>query len=146
MSRTRRPAPVPSEAEPPHGSGPMEGRLVGYRIVRRIASGARADVYLAAAESAAVPEPVGLGANADWAPPPSEGPREADRPTTVLVVLRVYAAGVADDEITNEIEAMSADATGTLPSLIDVANLEDGRCCLVVERLGGRPLSRLLGE
>ena len=41
---------------------------------------------------------------------------------------------------------MSADASGTLPALLDVASLDDGRCCLVVERLGGPALSRILAE
>jgi hypothetical protein len=136
MSRTRRPVPAPSEPSPAPAAGPLEGRLVGYRLVRRIASGTRADVYLAAAD----PGPAVASAG------PVTGSIEAERTATALVVLRVYQAGMADDGITREIEAMSADATNTLPSLIDVANLEDGRCCLVVERLGGRPLSRLLAE
>ena len=143
MSRTRRTASVPTEPAPAHRSGPLEGRLVGYRLVRRIASGARADVYLAAAER---PRPT-----TPPCPGRRRGPHRAhdaiERATaTALVALRVYEAGASDDAIASEIEAMSADATGTLPSLIDVANLDDGRCCLVVERLGGRPLSRLLAE
>ena len=54
-----------------------------------------------------------------------------------LVVLRVYDADVPGESIARELEAMSADASGTLPGLLDVASLDDGRCCLVVERLGG---------
>lgn len=148
MSRARRSAPVPTEPQPAQASGPLEGRLVGYRIVRRIASGARADVYLAAAESAALHDsaPAGTAGSATGSAPAAHDPVEAGRPAPVLVALRVYEAGTADDSIAAEIEAMSADATGTLPSLIDVATLEDGRCCLVVERLGGRTLARVLAE
>ena len=145
MSRTRRTASVPTETAPAHRSGPLEGRLVGYRIVRRIASGARADVYLAAAEPT-TPHDSALPGTPTGSAPPAHDAIERGPTATVLVVLRVYEAGASDDVIASEIEAMSADATGTLPSLIDVANLEDGRCCLVVERLGGRPLSRLLAE
>ncbi|MDR6907200.1 hypothetical protein J2X63_002908 [Agromyces sp. 3263] len=148
MSRTRRSVPVPTEPQPMQASDPVEGRLVGYRIVRRIASGSRADIYLAAAESAALHDSAlaETAGSATGSAPAAHDPVEAGRTTAVLVALRVYEAGTADDSIAAEIEAMSADATGTLPSLIDVANLEDGRCCLVVERLGGRTLARVLAE
>ncbi len=63
-----------------------------------------------------------------------------------LVVLRVYDSDVPGETITTEVEAMSADASGTLPDLLDLATLDDGRCCLVVERLGGPALSRILAE
>ena len=45
--RQRRAIPVAPEPEPA-ATAPLEGRLVGYRLLRRIASGERADVYLAA--------------------------------------------------------------------------------------------------
>ncbi len=63
-----------------------------------------------------------------------------------LVVLRVYDADVPGESIARELEAMSSDASGTLPGLLDVASLDDGRCCLVVERLGGPALSRIIAE
>ena len=118
----------------------LEGRLVGYRLLRRIASGERADVYLAVADEH---DPQG---------PPT--PRDvvggdggaADEPAPRVVVLRVYDAEAPGETVTTEVEAMSTDASGTLPALLDVATLDDGRCCLVVERLSGPALSRVLAE
>ena len=72
------------------------------------------------------------------------GPPTGRRPR--VVVLRVYDADVPGETVTTEVEAMSTDASGTLPALLDVATLDDGRCCLVVERLGGPALSRILAE
>jgi eukaryotic-like serine/threonine-protein kinase len=115
---------------------PLEGRLVGYRLLRRIATGDRADLYLAVAD--ADPD-----ADADPEDAAHDGASAATLP---LVAVRVYPADADDAIITTEIEAMSSDASGTLPRLIDVATLDDGRCCVVVERIGGPTLSRLLIE
>ena len=126
----------PAAAAPPRS---LEGRLVGYRLLRRIASGERADVYLAVADDpqpqtpSTTREVVGDGGAVG-----EPGPR--------VVVLRVYDADVPGETITTEVEAMSTDASGTLPALLDVATLDDGRCCLVVERLGGPALSRVIAE
>ncbi|QTX04815.1 hypothetical protein [Agromyces archimandritae] len=98
-----------------------ETRLAGYRLLRRIASGDRADVYLAAGEREPEGEPG-------------------------LVVVRVYEAGVSPASIGAEIEAMSEAGAATLPRLYDVAALADGRVCLAVERLGPVGLARILGE
>jgi hypothetical protein len=110
---------------------PLEGRLAGYRLIRRIATGDRADVYLAVA---------------DVDPAHAEPDDGTSAPALPVVAVRIYAAHADEATITTEIEAMSTDATGTLPRLVDVANLPDGRCCVVVERIGGPPLSRLLVE
>src|SRR5687767_3927216 len=53
MSRDRSRSKAETPPARPTGSTlPLEGALVGYRLLRRIASGERADVYLAAVGSA----------------------------------------------------------------------------------------------
>ena len=126
-------------------TSPLGGALVGYRLLRRIASGERADVYLAAAESPDLAELPDAGA---FAPPTEVVTSVADAASVQrpLVAVRVYPSHVSSDSVALEIEAMSTDATGTLPALYDVAALDDGRCCLAVERLAGLAVSRLLIE
>ena len=136
------------EAAPGDRAGittPLAGALVGYRLLRRIASGERADVYLAAAEQPDAAEPHGAGEFASSAGGVSSVAETAavQRP---LVAVRVYPSHVSSESVALEIEAMSTDATGTLPALYDVAALDDGRCCLAVERLAGLAVSRLLTE
>ncbi|WP_173923969.1 hypothetical protein [Agromyces sp. Marseille-P2726] len=109
---------------------PLEGRLAGYRLIRRIATGDRADVYLAVAD-------------VDPATGSADG---ASAPPQPIVAVRIYGPEADEASITTEVEAMSTDATGTLPRLVDVATLADGRCCIIVERIGGPSLSRLLVE
>jgi hypothetical protein len=110
-------APAPTPAQ--------EATLAGYRLLRRLAAGDRADVYLAVVDAA------GAG-------------REGGSIGAPLVVMRVYGPDADDEAITAEIEAMDADPTGTLPSLIDVATVPDGRGCIVVERVSGRSLAEIL--
>ena len=69
---------------------PLEGRLVGYRLLRRIASGERADVYLAAAES---PDAARPRLTRGSRPRATRDCRR--RRVAVLVVLRVYVADVS---------------------------------------------------
>ncbi|MFE6966221.1 hypothetical protein ACFVAJ_13985 [Agromyces sp. NPDC057679] len=134
MRRHSRRRPDPA-TPPPTGSGsgavaaqptPADGdRAVvsGYRLLRRLATGDRATIYLAS----------------------SVHPPEADSPRAVVAV-RIYEAGGDDARVAAEISAMTADATGTLPALIDVTALDDGRCVLAVERIAGPTLARLLTE
>lgn len=105
-----------------------DSALAGYRLLRRLAAGDRADVYLAAVERT----------EADIAP---GEPASAHEP---LVVMRVYGPGTDDGVIATEIEAMQHDGSGPTPALLDVATLADGRACLVVERVGGPSLGSLL--
>ncbi|MFB6608970.1 hypothetical protein ACFCVO_01505 [Agromyces sp. NPDC056379] len=98
-----------------------ESTIAGYRLLRRIASGERADVFLAAVDGT------------------------ADEPAP-LVVVRVYDAAASGAALALEIEAMSTDASGSLPALYDVATLDDGRCALAVERLAGASIARVIAE
>ncbi|WP_400998377.1 hypothetical protein [Agromyces sp. GXQ0307] len=70
-------------------------------------------------------------------------PDERD-PAPVIVVLRVYDRAADDEAIATEIEAMEHDPTGTVPRLLDLATLPDGRACVVVERIDGRSLASIL--
>jgi len=118
----------PSTAESPTGGAPTtaDAVLAGYRLLRRLGSGDRADVHLAV---------VGRPANVS--------PDHAE-PEPSLVVLRVYDRSADDAAIATEIHAMEHDPTGTVPRLLDIATLSDGRACLIVERIGGRTLASML--
>lgn len=125
MSRraARRPA---VDTPAPVVPGPaVDGRLAGYRLIRRIASGERADVYLATVD------------RPDESAPGDSAP---------LLAIRVYPPHATSTAIAVEVEAMSADASGALPALYDVATLDDGRCCLAVERMPGTSLARILTD
>ncbi|HKH09093.1 MAG TPA: hypothetical protein VKA62_09110 [Agromyces sp.] len=127
MSRRTRRIRPPVEDPPAEAERPADARVAGYRLLRRVASGDRADVYLATAADRARQDDEGDGGAA-------------------LVALRIYDRAKWNESIALEIEAMSADASGTLPALYDVAGLDDGRCCLAVERIAGVPASRILAE
>jgi hypothetical protein len=137
--RARRTERSPEPVERGVPAAPPDDRLVGYRLIRRIASGERADVHLAAVARRGT-------SDLDGAEPAGRpvGVADGSHGVPALVVLRVYGAEADDDAITRELEAMSTDAAGALPRLHDVATLPDGRCCVVVERLGGGSLARTL--
>ncbi|MFF2495958.1 hypothetical protein [Agromyces sp. NPDC058064] len=130
--RSRSAAAARSRTDPSHDLaathaapiGDERAVISGYRLLRRLASGDRAGVYLAS----------------------SLTPAEGGSPPAAPVALRIYEAGCDDARVAVEISAMTADATGTLPALIDVTALDDGRCVLAVERVGGPTLARLLTE
>jgi serine/threonine protein kinase len=89
--------------------------IAGYRVVRRLAVGRSAAVYLGHAAP-------GGGA----------------------VALRVFHAGTAVDRIDREIAVLSALPSGVTAPLLDVVSLPDGRLCLVMERDDGPTLAELL--
>ena len=107
---SRRPRRAHASSEPAAAAPPrsLEGRLVGYRLLRRIASGERADVYLAVADD---PEPQTPSTTrevvGDGGAVGEPGPR--------VVVLRVYDADLPGETITTEVEAMSTDASARCP-------------------------------
>ncbi|GAA1756044.1 hypothetical protein GCM10009747_12830 [Agromyces humatus] len=96
--------------------------MAGYRLLRRIATGDRADVYLATVDRS----------------------ENDDAEVASLVAVRVYASSVPGESVAIEIEAMAAATSPSLPALYDVAALDDGRCCLAVERMPGPTLASLL--
>ncbi|GAA1509374.1 hypothetical protein GCM10009761_09190 [Agromyces terreus] len=121
--------PSASPASPEPGTG-----IAGYRVVRRIASGRRADLYLAAATREGRVRG-GQGAADGIA---VDG--------TTLVVLRVYRDDAADVAIGIESEVMDDVPGASPPALIDVATADDGSRILVVERIAGASVAQLLTE
>ncbi len=91
--------------------------IAGYRVLRRLGSGSRADVYLGHA-----------GENGS------------------TVALKVFRPEADAGSVEREIQALSAAPDRRLPGLVDVATLPDGRACLVLELLSGGSLGRHLGE
>lgn len=91
--------------------------LAGYRVLRTLSSGERADIYLGHA-------PLGRNTN--------------------VVAIKVFGLEADPASVDREITALGATAPGCLPRLIDVATLADGRTVLVMERLGGGTLGSLL--
>ena len=107
-----------------HGAARGPARRLPAPATDRI--GERADVYLAA--DAARPPSASLEGDDGGATAATDAPRRGARcprcrapAAPGLVVLRVYDAERAGESIARELEAMSADASGTLPGLLDVA-------------------------
>lgn len=107
------------------GHDAREGLLAGYRLVRRIAVGERAEVYLATPAMAEPGEP-------------GEAPE--------LVALRLYGPDADAAAVAVELEALTADAGRSLPAPLDLASGADGRTCVVVERIPGERLSQVISE
>jgi hypothetical protein len=105
-------------AHTPPGTG--ADVLVGHRLVRRVGTGTRSEVYLAAATA---------------------GPTGAHP-----VALKVFRRGSDPESIGREVRALLGTPPSTLPRLIDVATAEDGRVCLLLDYLPGPTLDRLLRD
>lgn len=91
--------------------------MAGYRVLRQLGNGDRAQVLLATADG------------------------DSDAPTCAL---RVYPPDADEGALTREIEAMSDARCRAIPAMLDLATLEDGTICLAVERLDGPPLAQVL--
>src|SRR5680860_269287 len=100
--------------EPPRG----EELLAGYRVVRRLASGPRADVYLG----------------------------HSSAPGVASVALKVFSPDTDHDSIEREVHMLCDARSGRFVQLLDVATLPDSRVCLVLERLDPRTLRRFLQD
>ncbi|KGJ72130.1 hypothetical protein GY21_17380 [Cryobacterium roopkundense] len=105
----------------PSGQGDRiagETLLAGYRVVRRLASTSRADVYL------------GHSSHAGDAP----------------VALKIFRPDADPESIEREVRTLCDSRPGRFVHLIDVATLPDARVCLVLERLNPQSLGRLLQD
>jgi len=94
--------------------------LGGYRIVRKLGEGARAEVFLGY--------------------PTRQGAQER------AVAIKVFRPDVTDVSIAAEIEALSRAAGDHSLPLMDITTAPDGAQVLILERLTGRTLARLLRD
>lgn len=107
-----------------------ERTLAGFRLVRRLGTGSRSTVYLGqAADPQAADE--------------QAADAEGRSMTVALKVFRLDADGAA---LNRQVRAMLALPPSMLVPLQDVATAPDGRLCLVMDRLAGSSLDRLLAE
>lgn len=99
----------------------MVDTIGGYRLVRRLGVGERAEVFLGHSDSERAPQ----GNTA---------------------AIKVYREGVEQRSIDREVEVLAGTRSRHLLSLSDLATSSDGRQCLVLPRLGGGGLARLLAD
>ncbi|WP_166806417.1 protein kinase domain-containing protein [Cryobacterium serini] len=93
-----------------------EGVVAGHRVIRLLGAGDRAVVYLGHS---------GAGS---------------------LVALKVFHAATETASIELDITVLTSAAAPGLVRLLDVAQVSDGRICLILERLAGGSLARYLVE
>lgn len=91
--------------------------VAGYRVLRTLSSGERADIILGHA-------PQGTTAGA--------------------VAIKVFRHGADPGSVEREIAALGGVPSGCFPRLIDVGTLADGRVVMVMERLGGGTVGSFL--
>ena len=107
--------------------------IAGYRVVRRVASSERSDVYVGVAPvrptvtaaGGAVPEPNDRG---------------------VPVILKVFRSAAEQSGVEREVRALTMLGSGQLATLLDLGTLPDGRTVLVLEHVTGGSLSRHLEQ
>lgn len=91
-----------------------DGVVAGHRVIRLLGTGDRATVYL------------------------------GHSPSNQAVALKIFRADTAAAGIELDIAVLTSLAAPGLVHLLDVAQLADGRFCLVLERLAGGSLARYL--
>lgn len=110
------------------------GDVGGFRLVRRLAVGSRSTVFLAHGET-------GHGAAQ------SGNPVSGDSiSTSGSVVLKIFAPGTAAASINTELGALAAIENRHIVRLIDVATGSDTLPCLIMERVNGPSLARILSS
>ena len=92
----------------------------GYRVLRKLGDGARAEVLL--------------------------GHPSGDDPDSTPAALKRYRREITDESVFGEIEALQRAAGPHVVEVIDVATCADGARLLILERLGGITLARLLAD
>ncbi|WP_166784134.1 protein kinase domain-containing protein [Cryobacterium suzukii] len=93
-----------------------EGVIAGHRVIRLLGAGDRAVVYLGHSGAGSV------------------------------VALKVFHAATETTSVELDIAVMTSTAAPGLVRLLDVAQVSDGRICLILERLAGGSLAKYLIE
>ena len=125
--RTHNPEPL-SQVPVPVGGPAL---IAGYRVLRRLGSSDRADLY--------------VGVASPWSTSPGRerhGQGPGDHPAPV--VLKVFLPGTESLSVDREVRALTTLTPGRLTALFDVGTLSDGRTCLVLEQLTGGALPGFL--
>jgi eukaryotic-like serine/threonine-protein kinase len=94
--------------------------LAGYRVVRKLGMGARAEVFLGLPSTHAAHSP------------------------DLAIALKLFRAGTPTDSMDTEVAALSRVEHPHLLRLKDLASTANGRPCLVLERLGHGSLAYML--
>lgn len=93
-------------------------RIGGYRLVRKLGEGERAEVWLGHASQSA----------------------------DSMAAIKIYRTGVTVTDIDGEIEALARLSSPHLVELQDIATAPDGRPCLILGRLAGPSLAQVLAR
>ena len=104
---------------PARETRPME-IVGGYRLVRKLGAGERAEIHLGHAGSSQTPT--------------------GDR----IAAIKIFRPSTDDASVDREIEALARASSRHLLELKDLATGRDGRPCLILPRLGSGNLGRLL--
>ena len=134
---------------PPHdpfrlGGGDDDHLIGGYRVLRLIGRGSRADVYLGRLPTWAVTPATAPAVRAGIPPPFPEEPDTFGLPAEVA--LKVFRPGTDAASIDRELTALSAVTSPHVVRLHDVARVADGPVCFLLGRCDGGSLSALLGD
>ncbi len=140
--------PLPGPPHDPFRLSDDDDHLIGgYRVLRLLGRGSRADVYLgrlpawaapAAATTTTAFATADAGSGADLDPDAFGLPAE--------VALKVFPRDTDPGSIDRELAALSAAVSPHVVRLLDVARLADGPVCLLLGRCDGGSLSALLDE
>ena len=131
--RTGSPTGPPLPVDP----GGTPALIAGYRVLRRLASSDRSDVYVGVA-------PVRPDLTPGGSTPGGAAPEADDR--GVSVVLKVFRPAADPAGVEREVLALTVLSRGRLAALLDLGTLPDGRTALVLEHVTGGSLSRFLGQ
>jgi hypothetical protein len=113
--------------------------VAGYRVVRRLGAGTRSVVYLGHATDTGAHGQAAVAIRVYEARSGlPEQPVQSEQPEQSEHAVRSLEQTVA------ALSTLTEKHPGTLPALLDLATLPDGRVALILERAGGGSLSELL--